>query len=469
MMKLDIKTKTSLSGTPFKPMPTVVTRELPDPGFDVLDRACYDLTPPSEPVEVVNGDLLVVPPSIVDIHDRLDTPLVAVIGVGYVGQHLVEVFSREFHVIGYDVSQARLDQVKRLFSGNARVRFTMTAMDMRRATHFLIAVPTLLLPDKRIDSSYLRSALHTVASHAVAGSTIVIESSVAVGMTRELLGPLAVKQGFYAGMSPERVDPGRTTPPAQAIPKIISGLDDLVPGSLETIRELYSKVFDHVVPVSAPEVAEMTKLYENCQRMVCIAYANEMADACIPHGIDPFEVCRAASTKPFGYSPFVPGAGVGGHCIPVNPHYLLSNNDFPILRASSSRMASRPSEIANRIVAKLYDEGVAPAPVVRPSVVRPSVLVVGIGFKSGQSHLANSPGLELAKCLVLTEKVDVVWADPLVPQSSIPQIARLGDGEWSEASLDVRFDLVAVVLRQDGLDWSVLERLRKSKVEMLCP
>ncbi|KAG6009220.1 hypothetical protein E4U21_003073 [Claviceps maximensis] len=456
-MRLDIET--SLNDTPFKPMSTTLARELSNPSFDILNRASYDLTPPSEPVDLDDGVLLS-PPSIVKVCEEQET-LVAVIGVGYVGQHLVEVFSREFHVIGYDVSQARLDQVKRLFLGNGRVQFTISPWEIRRATHFLIAVPTLLLPDKRIDSSYLRSALQTVAGHAVAGSTIVIESSVAVGMTRELLGPLAVKQGFYAGMSPERVDPGRTTPTAHAIPKIISGLDDLVPRSLEAIRQLYSKVFDHVVPVSAPEVAEMTKLYENCQRMVCIAYANEMADACIPHGIDPFEVCRAARTKPFGYISFMPGAGVGGHCIPVNPYYLLSNNDFPILRASSAKMSSRPSEIANRIVAKLQSRMAAD--------VHPCVLVVGIGFKSGQSHLANSPGLELAKCLVLTGKVDVVWADPLVPQSSIPQIARLDDSEWSEASLNLRFDLVAVVLRQDGLDCSVLERLEKSKVEMLCP
>ncbi|KAG6093454.1 hypothetical protein E4U30_004310 [Claviceps sp. LM220 group G6] len=456
-MKHDIET--SLEFTAFEPVSAIVTREASDLDIDILDHAHYDLTPPSEPVEL-EDDLLVPPPFMMGNGVRREAR-VAVIGVGYVGQHLVEVFSREYQVIGYDVSQARLDQVKRVFSSDARVQFTTSPKELRHATHFLIAVPTLLLPDKRIDSSYLRSALRTVAGNAVTGSTIVIESSVAVGMTRELLGPLAVEQGFYAGMSPERVDPGRTSPAAHVIPKIVSGLDDLVPRSLETIRQLYSRVFDNVVSVSTPEVAEMTKLYENCQRMVCIAYANEMADACISHGIDPFEVCRAASTKPFGYIPFVPGAGVGGHCIPVNPHYLLSNNNFPILKAASARMSRRPSEIANRIVSKLHDR-------ITPDA-QPSVLVVGIGFKPGQSHLANSPGLELAKCLVLTGKVNVVWADPLVPQSSVPQITRLSDSEWSEASLDSRFGLIAVVLRQDGLDFSVLKRLQNSEVEMLCP
>lgn len=108
----------------------------------------------------------------------------------------------------------------------------------------------------------------------------------------------------------QRVDPGRTEPPAAQIPKIISGLDDISPGSLDAISEIYSNVFDQVVPVSKPEVAEMMKLFENCQRMMCIAYVNEMADACVDHDISPYEVCNAAATKPFGYLPFTPGLGM---------------------------------------------------------------------------------------------------------------------------------------------------------------
>ncbi|PHH92211.1 hypothetical protein CDD83_8411 [Cordyceps sp. RAO-2017] len=111
---------------------------------------------------------------------------------------------------------------------------------------------------------------------------------------------------------------------------------------------MYARAFDRVVPVSSPEVAEMAKLYENCQRMVCIVYANEMADACRARGIDPFEVCAAAATKPFGYMPFRPGLGVGGHCIPVNPYYLLANNDFPLLQAATECMRRRPAAIAQR-------------------------------------------------------------------------------------------------------------------------
>ncbi|CAM1505027.1 Fc.00g106640.m01.CDS01 [Cosmosporella sp. VM-42] len=424
--------------------------------WSLSERAYYDITPPSEVSEA--EELYHVPAS--DNIDQNTKPLVAVIGVGYVGEHLVSVFSKNYNVLGYDVSEARTRQLAQNGVPGSRVRFTSKPSDLAEATHFLISVPTLLLPDTTIDSSFLRSALGAVSLYARRGSVVVVESSVGVGMTRELLGPLAIERGFFAGMSPERVDPGRVEPAAHSIPKVVSGLDDLVPGSLDAIIRLYSQSFDQVVPVSSPEVAEMMKLYENCQRMVCIAYANEMADACLGHSIDPFEVCRAASTKPFGYLPFSPGLGVGGHCIPVNPWYLLSNSKFPLLQAASEKMRARPAAIAQRAVDRLYSEA--------SDGQRPRVLVVGIGFKRGQSHLANSPGLELAKSLVLTDKVDVAWTDPLVSQRAVPQIPRFNEAEWNVESLQQNFDMIIVAFRQDGLDFDVLERVQGVHIERWC-
>jgi nucleotide sugar dehydrogenase len=433
--------------------------------FDFSDRPYYDLTPPSE-ISETEGLYDTCPASSEPIKPT-DEPLVAVIGVGYVGEHLVSEFSKHFNVLGYDVSPARKKLLEAQFAANDRVHLTTTARDLAGATHFLISVPTLLLPDKTIDSSFLRSALAAVGQHARRGATVVVESSVAVGMTRQLLGPLAKERGFFAGMSPERVDPGRVDPPAHAIPKVISGLDDVIPGSLRAIHKLYSRAFDTVVEVSQPEVAEMMKLYENCQRMVCIAYANEMADACVAHRIDPYEVCRAAATKPFGYMPFAPSLGVGGHCIPVNPYYLLSNSKFPLLEAASERMRARPAAVAQSAVETLLAERTSRSNVLLP---KPRVLVVGMGFKRGQSHLANSPGLELAKSLVLTGKVDVVWADPLVQQSAVPQIPRLDETSgWTVDALEREFDMVIVSFRQDGLDFGVLDRLRGVRVQMWCP
>lgn len=215
----------------------------------------------------------------------------------------------------------------------------------------------------------------------------------------------------------------------------------------------------------------MTKLYENCQRMMCIAYANEMAEACEPFGISPFEVCDAAATKPFGYLPFTPGVGVGGHCIPVNPYYLLSNSNFPLLQAATEKMWNRPADLARRTSESLQalrrdlrhvtrDK----SPLLRRAksdgaVGLPSVLVVGIGFKRGESTLSNSPGLEFARTLAISQKVNVAFADPLVHQESLPNIPKLGENEWTLERL-ATFDSIVVAVRQVGLDFEVLNQLK---------
>lgn len=307
------------------------------------------------------------------------------------------------------------------------------------------------------------------------------------------------------------------------ITKIVSGLDDVVPGSLHAIMSLYAKVFDNVLPVSRPEVAEMTKLYENCQRMVCIAFANEMADACIPHSIDPYEVCRAAATKPFGYMPFTPSLGVGGHCIPINPYYLLSNSEFPLLKAATEKMWKRPVEIGQRILDNFSNADNECRAAVRPPVphndsgvdvtfdkmdttgkakelgservelhadahtggasnqdllvgsvkytttmpLRARVLVVGVGFKAGQGVLSNSPGQKLLQWLADSGQVDVMFADPLVKQSAIPQIPRLDDGDWNKQILET-FDRIIVSVKQAGVDFSLLEQLDGVQIEAWC-
>ncbi|EGU84174.1 hypothetical protein FOPG_14970 [Fusarium oxysporum f. sp. conglutinans race 2 54008] len=386
-----------------------------------------------------------------------DIPVVAVVGVGYVGTHLVSSFSSRYQVIGFDVSERRIQDLRQEFKGNKNVTFSRTRNDLVAATHFLISVPTLLRPNKSIDSSYLCDALKMVGQVARRGSTIVIESSVAVGMTRELVGPIAKRLALFAGMSPERVDPGRTEPPVKLIPKIISGLDDILPGSLDAINRIYSTIFDNVVTVSKPEVAEMMKLYENCQRMVCIAYANEMADACIAHGIDPYEVCSAASTKPFGYMPYAPGVGVGGHCIPVNPYYLLSNSSFPLLEACSSAMSNRPAKLAQRLIDSL-------------SITerRSRVLVVGLGFKPGQSQLDNSPGVDLVRSLAVSgAQIDLTWSDALVKQEAVPQVPRLAERDWNKSFLET-FDVVVVAMKQHNMDFSLLAKLEGVRVESWC-
>ncbi|KAF5969191.1 hypothetical protein FBULB1_10355 [Fusarium bulbicola] len=343
-----------------------------------------------------------------------DEPVIAVIGVGYVGTHLDSSFSSKYQVIGFDVSAKRIKDLGVEYQGQENVHFSRESQDLQRATHFLIKVPTLLRPDKTIDSSYLRDVLKTVGEVARSGSTVVIESSVAVGMTRQLLGPLAANRQFFAGMSPELI--------------------------------------------SKPEVAEMMKPYENCQRMVCIAYANEMADACIPHGINPYEVCEAASTKPFGYMPYSPSVGVGGHCIPVNPFYLLSNSRFPLLECATLAMHSRPSRLAERVLKRLRQ---------RVTGRTPRVLVVGMGFKAGQSQIDNSPRADLVKSLAVSREVDVCWADSLVKQSALPQVRRLLDQDWRKDVLR-KFDIIVVASRQTDMSFDILDELDGVEIERWC-
>ncbi|KHO01322.1 Nucleotide sugar dehydrogenase [Metarhizium album ARSEF 1941] len=386
--------------------------------------------------------------------------VVAVVGVGYVGKRLVQSFSARFKVIAYDISSEMLRAARRELSGRD-IAYTTCPMDMKQATHFLIAVPTLANPDTSIDTSHISHVIRTVATVAQQGSTIVIESSVAVGMTRHLLAPIAASHGLFAGMSPERVDPGRANPTCADTPKIISGLEDTAPGSLAAIKLAYEPVFSRLVPVSSPEVAEMTKLYENCQRMMCIAFVNEMADAALSHGIDPFEVSKAAATKPFGYAPYSPSVGVGGHCIPVNPYYLLSNGSFPLLQAATETMAARPARIAKRAT---EDFKRSPANV---SGRRSRVLVVGVGFKAGQSMLNHSPGVALLDALHEQGQVDVSFADPLVRQEQLPHVARLDETEWDQPMLET-FDIIIVCVKQPGLDYQLLHQLYDVRVENWC-
>jgi nucleotide sugar dehydrogenase len=410
-----------------------------------------------------------------------ETPLVAVIGVGYVGIQLVTSFAQYYNVIAFDVSEKRIKAIAPMMQQYPSVTCSTSPRHLAGVTHFLISVPTTLLTDKQIDTSFLHSAIYTVGLHARPGATVVVESSVAVGMTRQLLSQLMMIRGLKAGMSPEvssspgnlnisnlsqRVDPGRVEPVMQAIPKIISGLDDITPGSLASIKKLYSQVFHRIITVSTPEVAEMTKLYENCQRMVCIAYANEMADACSTLGIDPFEVCSAAATKPFGYIPYTPGVGVGGHCIPINPYYLLSNSEFPLLQAATEKMWSRPARLGDSVMDRVLN----PSNRSRDfSKLLPRVLVVGVGFKRGQSDLSYSPAVALMQHLLDIRKVHVTFADPLVDGDMIPYIPKLDETrEWNKQALEEKFDLVIVALKQTGLDFAVLDELEGVQVVKYC-
>lgn len=249
------------------------------------------------------------------------------------------------------------------------------------------------------------------------------------------------------------------------IPKLVSGFDDISPGSLSSVYNLYSRVFKNLLTVSSPEVAEMTKLYENCQRMVGIAYANEMADACSTLRIDANEVTRAASTKPFGFHPYQPSLGVGGHCLPVNPHYLLSNAPFPLLAFATESMRTRPMRVVDRVMQQLK-ELKACSTIHR---FQPRLLVVGVGFKKGQSALTGSPGVAaMVHLLSAWEDVYVEFVDPFVDQEALSWVPKLDEiTRWKKSSLE-EFDVIIVATDQ-GLDMDVLKTISsKVIIENFC-
>src|ERR1041385_4220641 len=284
------------------------------------------------------------------LHTKLDnrTAKIGIIGLGYVGLPLVLLFSEQkFRVTGFDIDRSKVDTLAQ--GGSYIVRIPGTEIQAAQAAGFrattdysriaemdavLIAVPTPLNDHHEPDLSFIVATAEAIAPHLRAGQLIVLESTTYPGTTEELLVPILEKNPrglkaarsdnngdgtFFVAFSPEREDPGNDTVARTDIPKVVGGLN---PAATDLCCKLYGAIFHRTVPVSAPAVAEMTKLLENIYRCVNIALVNELKMLSLRMGIDIWEVIRAASTKPFGFQPFYPGPGLGGHCIPVDPFYL---------------------------------------------------------------------------------------------------------------------------------------------------
>jgi UDP-N-acetyl-D-glucosamine dehydrogenase len=354
---------------------------------------------------------------------------VGIIGLGYVGLPLAVEFARAgFDVTGFDVDDAKVSEINagrsyipdvpqhELAEAVAAGRLRATT-DMRRLEDMDVAdicVPTPLRKTKDPDLSYVVQALEGVAAALKPGQLVILESTTYPGTTDEVALPMLEAGGlkadldFFLAFSPERVDPGNPTYLTRNIPKIVGGHG---PSSSRAATELYSQIVSTVVPVTSTRVAEMVKLLENTFRAVNIGLVNEIAQMCHKLDIDVWEVIEAAKTKPFGFMPFYPGPGLGGHCIPIDPYYLswkARQNGFEcrFIELAGHVNGSMPHYVVERIADALNN--------VRKPINGSRIHLFGIAYKKDVGDMRESPALDILE--VLTQRGAVVsYTDPYVP------------------------------------------------------
>jgi UDP-N-acetyl-D-glucosamine dehydrogenase len=391
--------------------------------------------------------------------------VVGIVGLGYVGLPLAMEFTRAgFHVIGYDVSEHRvremmqgISHIQDVPSGTLaehvkRRRFEATTdpTRLRECDAISIAVPTPLSKTRDPDMSYVNAATETVAANSHPGMVVVLESTTYPGTTREVLQPRLEQEGRRVGVdiflafSPERVDPGNPTWHTRNTPKVVGGI---TPACTEVAHALYAACIDTVVPVASAEAAELVKLLENTFRAVNIGMVNEMAIVCDKLGVDVWEVINAAATKPFGFMKFTPGPGIGGHCIPLDPHYLAwkmrtLNYKTRFIDLASEINSEMPEYVVRKVARALNEE--------RKAVNGSRILVLGVAYKRDIDDMRESPALDVMR--LLEERGALVeYHDPWVPSYREDGHARTGVALTTEVL--ERADAVVIVTDHSNVDY----------------
>jgi UDP-N-acetyl-D-glucosamine dehydrogenase len=405
---------------------------------------------------------------------RLDkrTARLGVIGLGYVGLPLaIELAQAGFEVFGVDIDEAR---VKQLNQGKSYIQDVPTAevRDLVRKGRFHastdfavlkkcdtvnICVPTPLSKQRDPDVSYIVAATQEVVRYLHKGQLVILESTTYPGTTDELLLPMLSETGlevgkdFFLAFSPERVDPGNPNFNTRNIPKVVGGVTQTC---TDVAVKLYQQRLDNVIPVSSTQVAEMVKLLENTFRSVNIGLVNELALMCARLKIDVWEVISAAATKPFGFMPFYPGPGLGGHCIPIDPFYLS-------WKARASGFEARFIELAGHVNGHMPDhviELVSEALNMQGKAIRGSkVLVLGVAYKADIDDVRESPSLDIMEKL-RERGAKIEYSDPFVPSIKFAG-ATMKSVPFTAASLK-RFDCAVIatahkaVSHSKALTWS---------------
>jgi UDP-N-acetyl-D-glucosamine dehydrogenase len=371
-------------------------------------------------------------PTVVTLQDKIRTrqAQVGIIGLGYVGLPLaVEFALHGFPVTGFDVDAWKVGEINagRTYIGDVKsedvakavaagtIRATTDMSKLEKMDAIDICVPTPLRKTRDPDLSYVVQAVEAVKSALRAGQLVILESTTYPGTTEEVVLPALEERGlkagkdFYLAFSPERVDPGNPKYTTRTIPKVVGGVND---GSTALAADLYRAIIDTVVPVSSTQVAEMVKLLENTFRAVNIGLVNEIALMSHRMNIDVWEVIDAASTKPFGFMPFYPGPGLGGHCIPIDPFYLS-------WKARQSGFEARFIELAGHVNGSMpayVVERISEALNTRKKAINGSrIHLLGVAYKRDVSDVRESPALDIAELLERRGAI-VSYSDPYVPR-----------------------------------------------------
>jgi UDP-N-acetyl-D-glucosamine dehydrogenase len=385
--------------------------------------------------------------------------VVGIVGLGYVGLPLAVAFAEEGdRVIGVDVDSRRAQAIsagdsyvedipsERLRAVGDRIEATTRFAALAGADAIIICVPTPLTQNREPDLGPLVAASQAVADHLQRGQLVVLESTTYPGTTRERVVPILEESGLAAGrdvhvaFSPERVDPGRTDYTLRTTPKVVGGLTD---ACLDRAVALYERVCDHIVRVSSPDAAELTKLLENIFRSVNIALVNELAMLANRMDIDVWEVVEAAATKPYGFMRFEPGPGMGGHCLPVDPFYLS-------WRAREFDFATEFIELAGKVnqnmpyfcverIEQTLNEAAKP-------VKGSKICLLGVSYKAGVGDIRESPALKIIE-LLSRRGADVVYHDPHVEELTAHDLRSL---PLDEALADA--DLAVIVTAHPSVD-----------------
>ena len=415
----------------------------------------------------------------VQLSQRLDrrTARLAVIGLGYVGLPLaVELAEAGFEVHGIDIDENR---VKQLNNGRSYIQDVPTASVralvkkgllqattdfsvLKRCDAVNICVPTPLSKMRDPDVSYIVAAVQQVTRHLHRGQLIILESTTYPGTTDELVLPMLSESGlkvgkdFFLAFSPERVDPGNPHFNTRNIPKVVGGV---TPTCTEIAVQLYRQRLENVVPVSSTQVAEMVKLLENTFRSVNIGLVNELALMCSRLGIDVWEVISAAATKPFGFMPFYPGPGLGGHCIPIDPFYLswkarASGFEARFIELAGYINGQMPEHVVELVAGALNNQGKA----VRGS----RVLVLGVAYKADIDDVRESPSLDIMEKL-RERGARIEYHDPFVASLDFAG-HRMKSVPLTTANLK-RFDIVVIATAHSGIPYSNVLRASKGVVD----